>query len=146
MKILQKGFALLCITIVFFACKNQNDEPEKPDYKSWKSMELTASSYNSVENQTKKGNIGLAAWGDTLKPGVKAIAVSRDLIKMGFEHNTRVKIKGLDGYYKVMDKMNRRWKKKIDIYMGTDVQKARNWGKKKVTVYVEGLEKQEKKD
>jgi len=109
-------------------------------------MELTASSYNSVENQTKKGNIGLAAWGDTLKPGVKAIAVSRDLIKMGFEHNTRVKIKGLDGYYKVMDKMNRRWKKKIDIYMGTDVQKARNWGKKKVTVYVEGLEKQEKKD
>ena len=30
--------------------------------------------------------------------------------------------------------MNKRWKKRIDIYMGTDVKKAKEWGKKKVTI------------
>ena len=33
--------------------------------------------------------------------------------------------------------MNKRWEKKIDIYMGTDVKKAREWGKKTVTIYWE---------
>ena len=34
----------------------------------------------------------------------------------------------------VKDKMNARFKKHIDIYMGTDIQEAREWGRKKVTI------------
>ncbi len=75
------------------------------------------------------------AWGDTLKPGMKAIAVSRDLIDLGLIHNTNVTIDGLQGKYKVLDKMNKKWKMKIDIYMGTDIKASKKWGKKRVKIY-----------
>nr|WP_202820544.1 3D domain-containing protein [Psychroflexus sp. S27] len=100
-------------------------------------MTVTATAYNSIESQTKKGNIGLAAWGDTLKPGMKTIAVSRDLIKLGLDHNEEVHIEGLEGTYTVKDKMNKRWTKKIDIYMGLDAKAAREWGKKQVDIKFE---------
>ncbi len=100
-----------------------------------KTMEVTATAYNSVENQTKKGDAFTAAWGDKLEPGMKAIAVSRDLLQQeGIKYGTKVKIKGLSGSYIVLDKMNKRWKKKIDIYMGNDVEQAREWGKQQVEI------------
>jgi len=102
---------------------------------SRETLEVTATAYNSVEAQTKKGTPDIAAWGDKLKPGMKAIAVSRDLLnEYGLDHNSKVKIKGLPGTYRVLDKMNKRWKKRIDIYMGTDIQKAREWGKQQVEI------------
>ena len=97
-------------------------------------MEVTASAYNSVPSQTDPNHPNITAWGDELKPGMKCIAVSRDLIPLGLKHQTEVKIKGLPGTYKVLDKMHGRWQKRIDIYMGNDVAAARNWGKKKVTI------------
>jgi 3D (Asp-Asp-Asp) domain-containing protein len=102
--------------------------------KETRTMEVTATAYNSVERQTKKGDPFTAAWGDKLKPGMKAIAVSRDLIPVGLDHKTEVSIEGLKGKYVVLDKMNKRWRQKIDIYMGLDEQKARNWGKRKVNI------------
>jgi 3D (Asp-Asp-Asp) domain-containing protein len=99
-------------------------------------LTVTATAYNSVEAQTKQGNPSIAAWGDTLKPGMKAIAVSRDLIDSGLTHNTEVKIEGFEGTYLVKDKMNKRWTNKIDIYMGLNEEKARNWGKQQVNIYV----------
>ena len=30
-----------------------------------------------------------------------------------------------------MDKMNKRWKNKIDVYMEVDVKATRKWGKQK---------------
>ncbi len=101
-----------------------------------KSLEVTATAYNSLAEQTRPGSSGaITAWGDTLKPGMKCIAVSRDLIDSGLTHNTEVKIEGLEGTYVVNDKMNKRWTTKIDIYLGTDKQKAKNWGKKEVTIH-----------
>ncbi|WP_064606287.1 3D domain-containing protein [Photobacterium sp. J15] len=100
-----------------------------------KSLRVTATAYNSVRAQTND-NPSIAAWGDRLKPGMKAIAVSRDLLKMGITHGTRVKISGLPGEYVVLDKMNKRWSRKIDIYMGTDVRAAKKWGRRKVTITV----------
>lgn len=108
------------------------EQPKNED--TMVSMKVTATAYNSVERQTKKGNIGLAAWGDMLEPGERAIAVSRDLIKMGLDHNEEIKIEGLKGTYIVKDKMNKRWKKKIDIYMGLDEEAAIEWGKKEVEI------------
>jgi 3D (Asp-Asp-Asp) domain-containing protein len=96
--------------------------------------EVTATAYNSVNSQTKAGDPTLTAWGDTLKPGMKAIAVSRDLIDDGLTHGTEVTIEGLPGTYIVRDKMNKRWDDKIDIYMGLDVEAAKEWGKRTVTI------------
>jgi 3D (Asp-Asp-Asp) domain-containing protein len=99
-----------------------------------KSLEVTATAYNSVEVQTKKGDPATAAWGDKLEPGVKAIAVSRDLLKQGLDHNTPVKIKGLPGTYRVLDKMHSRWNNRIDIYMGEDIDLAKEWGRQTVEI------------
>ncbi|WP_372741269.1 3D domain-containing protein [Neptunomonas sp.] len=98
------------------------------------SLEVTASAYTSHPNETDS-TPSLAAWGDTLKPGMKAIAVSRDLIKKGLRPGVEVSIEGLEGKYKVLDKMNKRWRKKIDIYMGKDINKAKDWGNRKVTIH-----------
>ncbi|MGJ3234059.1 3D domain-containing protein [Marivirga sp.] len=119
----------ISMLLLFSGCTEKRQASE-----SDVTMEVTATAYNSVESQTKKGDPTLAAWGDRLKPGMKAIAVSRDLIKMGLDHNKKVEIEGLEGVYVVKDKMNKRWEKKIDIYMGLDEEAAINWGKKKVTI------------
>ena len=100
-----------------------------PEY-AWKELEVTVTAYNSVPWQTS-GNPSLTAWGDTLRPGMQCITVSRDLIALGLDHNTEVKIQGLPGTFLVKDKMNRRFKRHIDLYMGEDVKGAREWGRKK---------------
>ena len=98
-------------------------------------LTVTATAYNSLAYQTKAINSNIAAWGDTLKPGMKVIAVSRDLIDSGLVHNKELRVEGLEGIYLVKDKMNKRYTKRIDIYMGVDVKKAKKWGKKKLKIY-----------
>ena len=117
---------LLVLPVVMIACGQSEGE---------QTLEVTATAYTMAESETKKGNVGLAAWGDQLEPGMKAIAVSRDLIDMGLDHETEVRIEGLEGTYVVRDKMNKRWEKKIDIFMGKDREKAMEWGKKEVTIH-----------
>lgn len=126
MKIFPSPGLAVFLPLVLMGC-GQSEGPQ--------TMEVTASAYTMAEDETKKGNVGLAAWGDQLEPGMKAIAVSRDLIDKGLDHETEVKIEGLDGTYIVRDKMNKRWKKKIDIFMGKNKEKALEWGKKKVTIH-----------
>lgn len=123
-------FIVLTLVVVGFWV-----HPAKAQEK-WDTLRVTASAYNSLPEQTTKENAAIAAWGDELKPGMKVIAVSRDLIGKGLGYNTKVKIEGLEGVYLVKDKMHSRWTNKIDIYMGEDVQKARNWGRREVTIYV----------
>ncbi|WKN31654.1 hypothetical protein PZB74_22160 [Porifericola rhodea] len=123
-KNLPNGFILCALSLLILSACAETKE-----------VEVTATAYNSVEVQTKKGDPATAAWGDKLKPGMKTIAVSRDLLKQeGFEHNTKVKIEGLSGTYRVLDKMNRRWEKRIDIYMGNNVEKALDFGKQEVVI------------
>ncbi|MFT5847555.1 MAG: 3D (Asp-Asp-Asp) domain-containing protein [Psychroserpens sp.] len=114
--------------LVVFSCKK-----EEPNRYEWKTIEVTASAYNSLAYQTSS-NPHITAFGDSLKPGLKYIAVSRDLLKTGLDHNTLVKIEGLKGTYLVKDKMNHRFRNKIDLYMGTDVKAARKWGRRKVNI------------
>lgn len=103
-------------------------------------MKVHASAYTSHVEQTSAHPF-LGAWGDELKPGMKAIAVSRDLIAKGLTHNVKVKIEGLSGEYVVKDKMNKRWTDKIDIYMGLDTKAAKDWGKREVTITFKKAEK-----
>ncbi|GGO75657.1 lipoprotein [Marinobacterium nitratireducens] len=96
-------------------------------------LKVTATAYNSLPGQTV-GNPSIGAWGHRLKPGMKAIAVSRDLLAMGLEPGAEVTIEGLPGRYKVLDKMGSRWRKKIDIYMGVDRDAALEWGRRPVVI------------
>lgn len=99
------------------------------------SLKVTATAYNSLPSQTD-GNPNIAAWGDRLRPGMKAIAVSRDLLKKhGLSRGDKVRISGLDGEYVVLDKMHSRWRKKIDIFMGKDRWAAKRWGRRNVTIH-----------
>ena len=55
---------------------------------------VTATAYNSVPEQTGEDpNTG--AWGDDLRLGLKAIAVSRDLIPFGLTRRVPVQIEGM---------------------------------------------------
>lgn len=99
-----------------------------------RSMVVTVTAFNSVPSQTDL-NPSIAAWGDRLKPGMKAVAVSRDLLEDGFTRGTTLRIEGMDGEYVVLDKIASRHTKRIDIYMGTDVQKARQFGVRQLRIY-----------
>ncbi|WP_081988210.1 3D domain-containing protein [Psychroserpens jangbogonensis] len=113
---------------MLFNCKD-----EEPNNYEWKTVEVTATAYNSLEYQTDDSPF-ITAFGDSLKPGVRYIAVSRDLLKLGLKHNTLLKVEGLKGTYLVKDKMHYRWRNKIDVYMGTDVNAAKKWGRRKVNI------------
>ncbi|GAA4296900.1 3D domain-containing protein [Aestuariibaculum suncheonense] len=108
----------------------------------WHDLNVTATAYNSVASQTNS-KPRITAFGDSLKPGLKVIAVSGDLYAKGLKYNTPVKIKGLEGVYYVKDRMPSRWKNKIDIYMGVDVKAAKAWGRRTVTIAYGELKKDE---
>lgn len=120
---------LIALLFIFSCAEEQNEEPEY----IWDSMIVTASAYNSTVRQTS-ANPSITAFGDSLKPGLKYIAVSRDLLRKGITHDTPVIIDGFEGVYLVKDKMHRRWHNHIDIYMGLDIEAAKEWGRKKVCI------------
>ena len=125
--IISKTLGAVVLSTVFFPAMAH-------PHKTTKSLNVVATAYTSHKNQTD-GTPFIAAWNNRLRPGMRAIAVSRDLLKTyGLKNKSKVRISGLPGEYTVLDKMNKRWKKKIDIYMGTDRKKALQWGRKNVTI------------
>ncbi|WP_198944460.1 RlpA-like double-psi beta-barrel domain-containing protein [Robiginitalea sediminis] len=112
------------------ACKKN---PPENQY-DWLPLEVTATAYNASEAQTD-GDPLLAAWGDTLSEQTPSIAISRDLLELGLERDTRVRIRGWRDTFLVRDKMNRRFHRHIDIFMGTDVKAARKWGRRKRKIW-----------
>jgi len=98
-------------------------------------LRVTATAYTSHRGQTDKTPF-LAAWNNRIRPGMKIIAVSRDLLyRYGLRNGSRVKISGLRGYYTVRDKMNKRYRRRIDIYMGVNRRRALRWGRRSVVLY-----------
>ena len=121
---------LIIAIVSVLGCENELPQNEY----EWKTIRVTATAYNSSIHQTE-GDPFIGAFGDSLKPGMKCIAVSRDLYRLGLRNNTFVTIEGLKGIYLVKDKMHERWKNKIDIYMGTDIISAKRWGRRKVNIH-----------
>jgi len=98
-------------------------------------LRVTATAYSSHRGQTDKTPF-LAAWNNRLRPGMKIIAVSRDMLtRYGMKNGTKVRIGGLRGYYRVRDKMNKRYRKRIDIYMGVNRRRALRWGRRSVVIH-----------
>ncbi|WP_339667070.1 hypothetical protein [Maribacter arcticus] len=125
-----KRIIILFISFTVICCIDKGLE-EKYD---WVPLQVTATAYNSIPYQTSYEHPAITAWGDSIKPGLKWIAVSRDLLNKGLGYNTMVKIDTFEGVYLVKDKMHSRWKNRIDIYMGENVKKAKEWGRRKVTI------------
>ena len=115
--------------LVFLSCASYQIQPPNE-----RTLIVTATAYNSLRNQTV-GDPNIGAWGDRINPGMKTIAVSPDLLPLGLERGTKVRIQGLQGDHVVLDRMPSKWKRRIDIYMGTNVKAARSWGRRKVKIY-----------
>jgi 3D (Asp-Asp-Asp) domain-containing protein len=115
----------LCVLALLFSVMPASAEE--------RSLVVLATAYNSTPAQTDhRPNKG--AWGDQIEPGMKVIAVSRDLIKQGLKRGTKVTIDEIEGEWTVLDRTPSRYKNRIDLYMGLDVKAARQWGRRKVTV------------
>ena len=116
---------LLCVALLGSACATLSP--------TGREIVVTATAYNTVPGQTDR-TPEFGAWGDRLHPGVRAIAVSQDLLALGLVRGSRVRIEGLGGEYRVLDTMPRRWERRIDIFMGKDQHAARSWGKRTVRI------------
>lgn len=96
------------------------------------SMTVTASAYNPTPAQTdSKPQVG--ACNEKIQPGSNTIAVSHDLFAMGLDCGKRVTVEGM-GEFVVKDKMDDKWKRRIDIHMGKEVKKADQWGEREVKI------------
>jgi len=117
-------FAIAVAALCVCACGY--NKPER-------SMVVTVTAYNSVPSQTNSQPT-VAAWGDKLKPGMKVVAVSRDLLDEGLSHGSVLRIEGLKGKYVVLDKTAARFTKRVDVYMGLDVEAAKEFGVKQLRI------------
>jgi len=96
-------------------------------------MTVTATAYNSVVAQTDS-TPHIGACNESMMSGNNIIAVSRDLFEIGLDCGKKVRIEGM-GEFVVLDKMDGRWKRRIDIHMGKKIRKAAAWGEKKVRIH-----------
>jgi len=123
LKVSVLGFIIVSgFSSIVYACEDKSRQ-----------MQVTATAYTSSVSETDSTPT-ITAWGNKLKPGMRVLAVSRDLLDMGLTLGTLVSVEGFADDFIVLDKMNKRWKKKIDIYMGNDRHAALQWGKRKVNI------------
>jgi 3D (Asp-Asp-Asp) domain-containing protein len=122
-------FFLLSISVMT-SCSTSQKMPREQQ----RTLSVTATAFNSLPKQGQ-GDPSVGAWGDRITPGMNAIAVSADLLSIGLNRGTRVRIEGLSNEYVVLDRMPAKWKKRIDIYMGNDVKAARAWGRREVNIF-----------
>lgn len=122
---------LLLLFLVAWLYPQRAGAPEDTGHQG---LMVTVTAYNSVVEQTD-ADPHIAAWGDRIAPGMPILAVSRDLIPRGLGRNARVRIHGLPGEFVVLDKMNKRYANRIDIYMGEDIDAARAFGMREARIY-----------
>ena len=103
-------------------------------------VSVTATIYHAVPDQTDSTPFITASNKVINKdsPGVhRWIAVSRDLEALGFTFGTRVCVDNagpMNGYWTVQDRMNKRWKHRID-FLVDESMKGGKW--EDVKIYIE---------
>ena len=103
------------------------------------SVIVTATIYHADPRQTNADFLTTASL-KKINPdnpqGHRWIAVSRDLEPLGFTFGTKVCVEGagdLDGEWTVQDRMNKRWKHRIDFLVNKDMKYGK-WDKVKLTI------------
>lgn len=130
--------SLFCaLVFTTFSCESQPVAVQK----CWT---VSASAYNSVPYQTRPGTPGnIGAWGDVLVDSIPSIAISRDLLDSGLVHGAMVYVEGYTMPFVVNDKMNKRYRNKIDLHLGTDIEKAKQFGNQKLRICIDIPRKEE---
>ncbi|MBP7149181.1 MAG: 3D domain-containing protein [Acidobacteria bacterium] len=126
----------LCLGLAAFtgACATGRAVRERPAPRGGERvLVVTATAYNSTPAQTH-GDPHDGAWGHRIVPGMRVVAVSPDLERLGLVADTRVRIAGLPGTYTVLDRMPSHRRRAIDVYMGNDVAAARKFGRRRVEI------------
>ena len=101
------------------------------------SIYVTCTIYHAVPEQTDTTPFITASGAHINKDnpqGHRWIAVSRDLEELGFVFGAKVRVTGtssLDGIYVVQDRMNARWKKRIDLLVNKEITGGK-WDKVKI--------------
>jgi 3D (Asp-Asp-Asp) domain-containing protein len=76
-------------------------------------------------------------WGDELVPGMRALAVSPDLVARGVIRGTRVRIEGMPASYRVRHELGAEAHERVEIFMGTDTEAARRFGERRARIWWE---------
>ena len=92
---------------------------------------VTATTYLSPEGT----GLHRGAWGDELHPGLKAVAVSEELISLGLVHRSEVRIEGLPGSYTVLDRLEPESEADLSVYVGVATEASRAWGQRRVRIH-----------
>jgi 3D (Asp-Asp-Asp) domain-containing protein len=126
--------ALLAVSLLLAACASRRPvaAPQPPPPPAARELDVTAHAYTSSVAETD-AQPTLAASGERLRPGMRALAVSPDLLAMGIDYGTRVSVNGL-GEWIVLDRMGDEHRRAIDLYMGEDRDAARRFGKRRVRI------------
>lgn len=122
---------LLAALLAIASCRSTREPAPQPATANVRELLVTAHAYNSVPEQTDARPRETAS-GAHLRPGMRAIAVSEDLLSMGLDYGTRVSIESLDGEWVVLDRMGDGHQRSIDVYMGGDREAAERFGKRRV--------------
>jgi 3D (Asp-Asp-Asp) domain-containing protein len=103
------------------------------------SVLVTATIYHADPKQTNADFLTTASL-KKINPdnpqGHRWIAVSRDLEPLGFKMGTKVLIEGageMNGVWTVQDRMNKRWKHRIDFLVNKDMKYGK-WGNVKISI------------
>lgn len=117
----RKVIRLLIVILFPVLCHAQHD------VKQTTYLKVEATVYNAVPEQCNSdpGHTATMFKLDLKNPyRHRIIAISRDLEKLGFKMNTKVCISGTgkyDGIWYIRDRMNKRYKKRIDFLINQDM-------------------------
>jgi hypothetical protein len=89
----------------------------------------------AVELRRPEAGPWRGSWGDELRPGMKAVAVSPDLVQRGLERGTRVRIEGMPSAYRVRHQLSAATHERVEIFMGTDAAAAQRWHERRARIW-----------
>src|SRR5690606_4913177 len=95
--------AVLALSIVATCAAPRREAPERAGPRA-RGGGVPARAYTSHPEQTQ-GDPFETASGETLRPGMRVLAVSPDLLEAGLDFGTRVRIEGQDGEWTVRDRL-----------------------------------------
>ncbi len=121
---------LMAALVLAWSCSAWRQPPVATDRAN--ELVVHATAYNSTPEQTQ-GDPRLTASGVRLEPGMQGIAVSPDLAERGLEFGTEVRIEGMPGTWRVVDRMPR-GPRRIDLYFGDDEAAAREFGRRTLRI------------
>lgn len=123
----------MAAVILVTGCASRRPTAPAPAHRGGvQELVVTAHAYTSSVEETD-ATPTLSASGTQLQPGMRALAVSGDLLSMGLAYGTKVEVEGL-GEWVVLDRMGDAHRRSIDLYMGDDREAALTFGKRRVRI------------